>query len=75
MITRDAGDTMGTTRYLVSTNLPPSKRREGFRAEIVDVRHPPTADDPTGGPTAIEWYATEAQAYARLAAITKAEGV
>ena len=38
-------------RYVVSGNLPPSKKAEGFTAEIVDLTHPSD-----GGPVAIEWF-------------------
>lgn len=48
-------------RFVVSTRLPKFYRDQGYRAEIIDRKHPSD-----GGPVAIEWFPTAEQARARL---------
>jgi hypothetical protein len=44
-------------RFVVSTKLPKFHRDQGFRAEIIDRKHPSD-----GGPVAIQWFKTKADA-------------
>ena len=38
-------------RFITSTHLPPSLKRKGFAAEVVDTQHPSD-----GGPVAVAWF-------------------
>jgi hypothetical protein len=55
---------MTKQRFVVSPNLPPDKRQEGYRFEVIDSTHPSD-----GGPVAVAWFRTretaEADAQAR----------
>lgn len=51
---------MTMKRFVVSTRLPKFYRDQGFRAEIIDRKHPSD-----GGPVAIEWFNTKEEAEAR----------
>ncbi|RMM39387.1 hypothetical protein QO021_30260 (plasmid) [Pseudomonas amygdali pv. lachrymans] len=44
-------------RFIVSTQLPKFYRDQGFKAEIIDRMHPSD-----GGPVAIQWFKTQAEA-------------
>lgn len=52
-------------RFVVSTRLPKFYRDQGFRAEIIDRKHPSD-----GGPVAVEWFLTADDARKRLAHYT-----
>lgn len=49
-------------RYVVSTRLPKFYRDQGYIAEIIDRKHPSD-----GGPVAIHWFHSKAEAEAFLA--------
>ncbi|MFK3607890.1 hypothetical protein PVE_R2G0585 [Pseudomonas veronii 1YdBTEX2] len=55
-------------RFVVSTKLPKFYRDQGFKAEIIDRKHPSD-----GGPVAIEWFKTQAEANEALALIDARE--
>jgi hypothetical protein len=38
-------------RFFISESLPPDKRKQGYRFEVVDMTHPSD-----GGPVAISWH-------------------
>lgn len=44
-------------RFITSINLPPSKRKADYRAEVIDTRHPSD-----GGPVAVAWFRSIEQA-------------
>lgn len=49
-------------RFVVSTRLPKFYRDQGFRAEIIDRKHPSD-----GGPVAIHWFKSKGEAESFLA--------
>ena len=51
-------------RFLISKNLPPAKKREGYKVEIVDSKH--LSD---GGPVAIAWFRSMEEARMALALV------
>lgn len=57
-------------RFVVSTKLPRFYRDQGFKAEIIDRKHPSD-----GGPVAIQWFKTQAEADDALSLIEAGEVV
>jgi len=57
-------------RFFISESLPPDKRKQGYRFEIVDMTHPTD-----GGPVAIEWHVNLADAVERVRDLKRREGI